>query len=112
MDKLLTRPLTLHETLSISRLLLTCSSLHCHLSQTSIQLPAPSGQGTAPCPLVTAPKEPFHASLQSVPQAREGLTVNKTNPFHYQVSNPSLQAPFCSSNYGTLDVVNVHGPKL
>lgn len=49
--------------------------------------------GTAPCPLVTAPNEPFQAFLQSVPQAWLGLTVNKRNLFHYQFSNLSFHAP-------------------
>lgn len=107
----LTCPLALHETLhcqaSLGRFFPALASITEWYPTSSFLWPV----GTAPCPLVTAPNEPFQAFLQSVPQAW-GLTVNKRNPFPCQFFSPSLQAPLCSGGCGTLDAVNVCGPKL
>lgn len=112
MDKLLTHPFTLHETLHFQAPLglffPALASITDWHPISSFLWPV----GPDLYPLVTPPNEPFQPFLQSVPQAWVGLTVNKRNPFHCQFSNPSLQAPFCSGDYGTLDAVNVCGPKL
>lgn len=92
MDKLLTHPLTLHGTLSISRLLWPVPP--CTPSITG-WLPASSSlwPGNSPVPLLTAPSESFQAFLQSVHHAWLGFTRNKRNPFHSQFQIPPFKLP-------------------
>lgn len=101
MDKLLVPPLTLHQTIYLHFQVPLGLALPALPYITDLHTASNSHRPvwTASCPLMTAPNEHLHAFWQSASQAWKGFMVNKTTPFYYQLSNPSLQALFCSSDY-------------
>lgn len=92
MDKHFVPPLTLHQTIYLHFQVLLGLFLSALPYITDLQIASVSHWpvGTASCPLMTAPNENLHTFLQSASQARKGFVVNKTNPFYYPLSNPSL----------------------